>query len=96
MLAITQENRPPLAASRPKCNSILHLFGEWLFEAAHIGTDSWFQNSKSNNLLITLGFNLLIKSLIFRTSYRGQSSSKLYDYGQSQGQLIAVTTIFIE
>ncbi|XP_071439557.1 ral GTPase-activating protein subunit beta isoform X3 [Hetaerina americana] len=32
-----QDTRPPLAPARPKCNSILHMFGEWLFEAAHIG-----------------------------------------------------------
>ncbi|KAK6624852.1 hypothetical protein RUM44_011716 [Polyplax serrata] len=29
----------PIALNRPKCNSILHLFGDWLFEAANIGTD---------------------------------------------------------
>ncbi|XP_073825995.1 ral GTPase-activating protein subunit beta isoform X14 [Musca autumnalis] len=40
------EQRPPLAATRPKCNSILHLFGEWLFEAAHIGGDAWLMNTK--------------------------------------------------
>ncbi|XP_046806342.1 ral GTPase-activating protein subunit beta isoform X10 [Lucilia cuprina] len=40
------EQRPPLAAARPKCNSILHLFGEWLFEAAHIGGDAWIINTK--------------------------------------------------
>ncbi|XP_031623334.1 ral GTPase-activating protein subunit beta isoform X10 [Contarinia nasturtii] len=40
------ESRPPLASARPKCNSILHLFGEWLFEAAHIGGDAWIQNTK--------------------------------------------------
>lgn len=43
----------PLAAVRPKCNSILHLFGEWLFEAANIGTDTWLQNSKSETLKLT-------------------------------------------
>ncbi|XP_059096422.1 ral GTPase-activating protein subunit beta-like isoform X2 [Tigriopus californicus] len=32
-------DKPILAAARPKCNSILHLFGKWLFEAAFIGTD---------------------------------------------------------
>ncbi|XP_030384786.1 ral GTPase-activating protein subunit beta [Scaptodrosophila lebanonensis] len=36
--------RPLLAISRPKSNSILHLFGEWLFEAAHIGGDTWLSN----------------------------------------------------
>ncbi|KAM7352661.1 ral GTPase-activating protein subunit beta isoform 4-T4 [Cochliomyia hominivorax] len=40
------EQRPPLAPARPKCNSILHLFGEWLFEAAHIGGDAWLINTK--------------------------------------------------
>ncbi|KAL4717214.1 hypothetical protein ACJJTC_017101 [Scirpophaga incertulas] len=29
---------PPLTPLRPKVNSIFHLFGEWLFEAALIGT----------------------------------------------------------
>ncbi|KAF7994357.1 hypothetical protein HCN44_003829 [Aphidius gifuensis] len=38
------ENRPSLAPGRPKCNSIFHLFGEWLFEAALIGTNGWSQN----------------------------------------------------
>lgn len=45
--SIGTESRPPLTPHRPKCNSILHLFGEWLFEAAHIGGDSWLQNTKS-------------------------------------------------
>ncbi|KAJ6629279.1 Ral GTPase-activating protein subunit beta [Pseudolycoriella hygida] len=44
--SISNESRPPLAPFRPKCNSILHLFGEWLFEAALIGGDSWLQNTK--------------------------------------------------
>ncbi|XP_017842322.2 LOW QUALITY PROTEIN: ral GTPase-activating protein subunit beta [Drosophila busckii] len=44
--SIGAELRPTLAAARPKCNSILHLFGEWLFEAAHIGGDTWLQNRK--------------------------------------------------
>lgn len=38
------ESRIPLAPARPKCNSILHLFGEWLFEAAFLGCD--LQHSK--------------------------------------------------
>ncbi|XP_023171088.1 ral GTPase-activating protein subunit beta isoform X2 [Drosophila hydei] len=44
--SIGTELRPPLSVARPKCNSILHLFGEWLFEAAHIGGDTWLQNRK--------------------------------------------------
>ncbi|XP_048505289.1 ral GTPase-activating protein subunit beta isoform X3 [Athalia rosae] len=42
--SLGQDIRPPLAPGRPKCNSILHLFGEWLFEAAFIGTDGWSQS----------------------------------------------------
>ncbi|CAH2269392.1 jg16418 [Pararge aegeria aegeria] len=30
--------KPPLTPLRPKVNSIFHLFGEWLFEAALVGT----------------------------------------------------------
>ncbi|CAH0560851.1 unnamed protein product [Brassicogethes aeneus] len=33
------DSKTPLAPGRPKCNSIFHLFGEWLFEAAFIGCD---------------------------------------------------------
>lgn len=47
MLSIGQDIRLPLSPSRPKCNSILHLFGEWLFEAALIGGESWKENLKS-------------------------------------------------
>lgn len=43
MISLGQDVRPPLAPGRPKCNSILHLFGEWLFEAAFIGTEGWSQ-----------------------------------------------------
>ncbi|XP_050081711.1 ral GTPase-activating protein subunit beta isoform X2 [Anopheles aquasalis] len=46
MLSLCQENKYALAANRPRCNSILHLFGEWLFDAAHIGGETWTQNTK--------------------------------------------------
>ena len=39
MISVGGEARNPLAPARPKCNSILHLFGEWLFEAALIGCE---------------------------------------------------------
>ena len=29
----------PVAVARPRCSSILHLFGPWLFEAAFIGSE---------------------------------------------------------
>ncbi|XP_045500989.1 ral GTPase-activating protein subunit beta isoform X1 [Colias croceus] len=35
---VGETEKPPLTPLRPKVNSILHLFGEWLFEAALIGT----------------------------------------------------------
>ncbi|XP_052058887.1 ral GTPase-activating protein subunit beta-like isoform X4 [Mytilus californianus] len=31
---VSFDARQPLASSRPRCNSILHLFGAWLFDAA--------------------------------------------------------------
>ncbi|XP_059483480.1 ral GTPase-activating protein subunit beta isoform X11 [Neocloeon triangulifer] len=34
------EPKPALAPGRSRCNSILHTYGEWLFEAAHIGYTS--------------------------------------------------------
>lgn len=40
--AIHQQSHNPkflLSPDRPKCNSILHLFGDWLFGAALIGSD---------------------------------------------------------
>ncbi|GLH11054.1 Uncharacterized protein GBIM_15903 [Gryllus bimaculatus] len=40
MLSLGHDSRSPLAPTRPKCNSILHMFGEWLFEAAYIGCES--------------------------------------------------------
>ncbi|CAB3260513.1 unnamed protein product [Arctia plantaginis] len=38
--------KPPLTPLRPKVNSILHLFGEWLFEAALIGTTPAYNNQQ--------------------------------------------------
>lgn len=35
--AASEGYRSQLSPNRPKCNSILHLFGNWLFEAANIG-----------------------------------------------------------
>jgi hypothetical protein len=40
LMSLGADSRPPLAPARPKCNSILHMFGEWLFEAAHIGSEA--------------------------------------------------------
>uniref|UniRef100_T1JGQ1 Rap-GAP domain-containing protein n=1 Tax=Strigamia maritima TaxID=126957 RepID=T1JGQ1_STRMM len=53
-LGCIAEPRVPLAPSRPKCNSILHLFGSWLFEAALIGStldnaSQFDQNSKQSD-----------------------------------------------
>ncbi|XP_060804490.1 ral GTPase-activating protein subunit beta isoform X2 [Amyelois transitella] len=35
---VVDTEKPPLAPLRPRVNSIFHLFGEWLFEAALLGT----------------------------------------------------------
>ena len=34
---ISLSSRYAFASSRPSCNSILHLFGSWLFDAALVG-----------------------------------------------------------
>ncbi|KAK5643498.1 hypothetical protein RI129_007343 [Pyrocoelia pectoralis] len=46
--SLNMESRAPLAAERAKCNSILHLFGEWLFEAAFVGS-SLVQNQDTDH-----------------------------------------------
>ncbi|XP_064621956.1 ral GTPase-activating protein subunit beta-like isoform X2 [Lineus longissimus] len=47
---VTLESLPPLAPARPKCNSILHLFGAWLVEAAIAGVKV-HGNQSSNSVL---------------------------------------------
>ncbi|XP_069691801.1 ral GTPase-activating protein subunit beta isoform X2 [Periplaneta americana] len=44
MVSLGGDSRHPLAPARPKCNSILHMFGEWLFEAAHIGCEAAYHS----------------------------------------------------
>ncbi|XP_022824667.1 ral GTPase-activating protein subunit beta-like [Spodoptera litura] len=43
---VGESEKPPLTPLRPKVNSILHLFGEWLFEAALIGTTPQYNNQQ--------------------------------------------------
>lgn len=45
----TDGYRSQLSPNRPKCNSILHLFGSWLFEAANIGWDDQQSIPKGNS-----------------------------------------------
>nr|CAD7199102.1 unnamed protein product [Timema douglasi] len=49
MTSLGLDGRPPLASARPKCNSILHLFGEWLFEAAYVGCEGAYQGKTSRS-----------------------------------------------
>ncbi|CAG9834169.1 unnamed protein product [Diabrotica balteata] len=39
LTSFSSEPKTPLAPGRAKCNTILHLFREWLFEAAFIGSE---------------------------------------------------------
>ncbi|XP_044738387.1 ral GTPase-activating protein subunit beta isoform X2 [Chrysoperla carnea] len=48
-LSLHHDWRYTFTPNRPKCNSILHLFGEWLFEAAFIGTDQEQQFTSTTN-----------------------------------------------
>ncbi|XP_047028981.1 ral GTPase-activating protein subunit beta isoform X2 [Helicoverpa zea] len=43
---VGESEKPPLTPLRPKVNSIFHLFGEWLFEAALIGTTPAYNNQQ--------------------------------------------------
>ena len=36
---VTEQTNLAPAPARPRCSSILHLFGPWLFEAAFIGSE---------------------------------------------------------
>lgn len=58
--------RPPLSPSRPKCNSVLHLFGTWLFEAALVGSDmTSFTSSSDRKFLIYLIAYFICRNLRF-------------------------------
>ncbi|KAL1421624.1 hypothetical protein MTO96_004013 [Rhipicephalus appendiculatus] len=43
--AAPQQLRPTPAPMRPRCNSVLHLYGAWLFEAALVGSELDAQGS---------------------------------------------------
>lgn len=55
-MSLGHEPRAQLASGRPRCNSVLHLFGEWLFEAAHQGSETWYLNNKSKSDIIFILF----------------------------------------
>jgi hypothetical protein len=60
MVSLGGDSRPPLAPARPKCNSILHMFGEWLFEAAHIGSEASYYGKghlQSKFMFVNSGFS---------------------------------------
>lgn len=59
LTSLGHETRQPLAPTRPKSNSILHLFGEWLFEAAFIGCDLPQSNLFALFLWIFVEYNFL-------------------------------------
>lgn len=53
-----QQNIQPqfkLFPDRPKCNSILHIFGDWLFSAALIGSDLNQENIENNETSLSDG-----------------------------------------
>ena len=54
-------SRPAPAATRPKVNSILHLFGPWLFEASLIACES----PKIGKDVLMYGIQILVSSEYF-------------------------------
>jgi hypothetical protein len=64
MISLGGDSRHSVAPARPKCNSILHLFGEWLFEAAHIGFEAAYHGkglSQSKFMFLILGLSIPTK-----------------------------------
>lgn len=64
MMSLGGDSRHSLAPARPKCNSILHLFGEWLFEAAYIGFEAAYHGkglSQSKFMFVHLGLSTATK-----------------------------------
>ncbi|XP_050299716.1 ral GTPase-activating protein subunit beta isoform X2 [Anthonomus grandis grandis] len=68
------EARVPLAPGRPKCNIILHLFGEWLFDAAFIGCDLNSQHSRQSSGSCKRPSSVVIESGKSSLSYSQPSS----------------------
>ncbi|XP_034250605.1 ral GTPase-activating protein subunit beta isoform X1 [Thrips palmi] len=74
IVSLGSEFRNALAPSRPKCNSILHLFGEWLFEAAQIGCESAYA-SRVNATRSETGSSKRPNSVLMDSTARKGSSS---------------------
>ncbi|XP_077493557.1 ral GTPase-activating protein subunit beta isoform X4 [Amblyomma americanum] len=70
--AVSQQLRSTPAPMRPRCNSVLHLYGAWLFEAALAGSE-----------LDTQGSTVLIQADGTESSLHSRSSSVLEPGGSS-------------
>ena len=46
---LPEHQSPEPSSARPRCSSILHLFGPWLFEAAFIGSEFAKQFASSDS-----------------------------------------------
>ncbi|ENN80658.1 hypothetical protein YQE_02924, partial [Dendroctonus ponderosae] len=68
------EAKATLAPGRPKCNTILHLFGEWFFEAAFIGCDIQGQHSRQASGSFKRPNSMVIESGKSSLSYSQPSS----------------------
>ncbi|CAG9768936.1 unnamed protein product [Ceutorhynchus assimilis] len=68
------ESKSSLAPGRPKCNTILHLFGEWLFEAAFIGCELQTQHSRQSSGSFKRPSSMVLESGKTSLSYSQPSS----------------------
>ncbi|XP_030759935.1 ral GTPase-activating protein subunit beta isoform X2 [Sitophilus oryzae] len=68
------DSKVVLAPGRPKCNTILHLFGEWLFEAAFIGCDLNTQHSRQSSGSFKRPNSMVLDSTKSSLSYSQPSS----------------------
>ncbi|XP_045512346.1 ral GTPase-activating protein subunit beta isoform X2 [Pieris brassicae] len=76
---VGETEKPPLTPLRPKVNSILHLFGEWLFEAALIGTNPANTQQRSEGTPPPSSFS--------------DSSQKLNLFSYQAGRAVALGTL---
>lgn len=80
--AAPQQLRPTPAPMRPRCNSVLHLYGAWLFEAALVGSE-----------LDAQGSSALLQAEGMESSMHSRSGSLLESGGSGSGSTRSAASV---
>ncbi|KAE8751950.1 hypothetical protein FOCC_FOCC001427 [Frankliniella occidentalis] len=91
IISLGSEFRNALAPSRPKCNSILHLFGEWLFEAAQIGCETAYVNRVNASSRSESGNTKRPNSVLMDTANTRKGSSSVVSLSQPGSLSLSVS-----